>query len=98
PISLDDGLLDQLAHHAAATGRASPVGAAVAAVVARPAIARVERRHRAAAAAAADDALQQRAALAGRARAVTGAVGREPLLVAQELLPADVARVVVVDQ
>jgi hypothetical protein len=89
---LGDRPLDQFAHHAATGRRVDLVAAAVSAVIARPGGA-VVGGHRAPAAAAADEALQQRAAGPGRTRALAGVVGRQPLLVAHELLPADVAGV-----
>jgi hypothetical protein len=61
------------------------------------ALAAVKGGHRPAAAAAAQDFLAQRAALPRRALAGAGVVGRQPPLVGQVPLPADVAGVVVLD-
>ena len=90
-------LVDRVGGHRPA-GRGGLLILAGVAFVGAGAVAVIAGGHRPPAAAAADDALTQRVALAGRAGAGVGAVGRDLRLVAQVVLPAQVAGVVVADQ
>ena len=82
--------------HLPAAGRVDVIGARVPALVVA-ALAAVKRGHRPAARTAPHDPLAQRVTLPRRALALARVVLRQPLLVGQELLPADVPLVVVVD-
>src|SRR5216684_736948 len=73
------------------------VAAALGAVIEGPPVGLVVGRHASATAAAIDDALAQGQSLSGWTSSGACGVGSQPLLIGQVLLPADVARMVVLD-